>query len=195
MTAKILLEQNGDFTSSPLIETARRIHKLFSRAGVSYTIIGGMAVIRNGGYRTTHDIDILTTHDGWQYLCTIKQDDFTTGTDHAKDSHNHIDVDILFKGDDWDMVFTMPDPEQVTEYDTELKANFMDLFHIIELKMAVFLCKRNNEGIEFAAKDLADVVDLIKRNKQKIDDRFIVKLHHGVREEFRKIVSRVLKTK
>jgi hypothetical protein len=179
MTVKELLEQNGDVTSSPLIETAGRIHALFSKADVPYVIIGGMAVIRNRGFRTTHDIDVLTTHKGWQHIREIEQNNFETGDDFAKDKKNKVTVDILFQDDDWDMVFPMPHPEQVAEYDEELKANFMGLLHIIELKTAVFLSKRKKDGIELAAKDLADVVELVKQNKERINEKFIIKLHGG----------------
>ncbi len=44
MTPKRVLEINGDLKESPLIETIRRIHSVFSKNGVSYTIIGGFDI-------------------------------------------------------------------------------------------------------------------------------------------------------
>jgi hypothetical protein len=48
MTAGRLLEQNGDFTNSPLIQTVRKLHRLFSFRRMDYAVVGGMAVVRNG---------------------------------------------------------------------------------------------------------------------------------------------------
>lgn len=59
MNAKQVLELNGDFRNSPLLDTARRLHACFSRHGIPYTIIGGLAVVRNGAVRTTVDVDVL----------------------------------------------------------------------------------------------------------------------------------------
>jgi len=41
---------NGDFRNSPLLDTARRLHACFTRHGIPYTIIGGLAVVRNEPY-------------------------------------------------------------------------------------------------------------------------------------------------
>jgi hypothetical protein len=191
MNAKELLYINGNFKNSPLIKTLQKIHNYFTGADIPYTVIGGLAVIRNGAYRTTHDIDILTKKDGWEKIKKVITDDFETGIDNAKDKENNIDIDLLFEGDDWDMVFVMPSPEKVYEYDEELKANFMDLFNILQLKTAVYMQKEKESGIEIASKDLSDVVELIKQNKDKISDIFINKLHDGVRETFKRIYNNV----
>ena len=59
MTAKDLLELNGDFRSSPLLDTVRRLHRLFTENRIPYAVIGGLAVIRNGAVRTTIAVDLL----------------------------------------------------------------------------------------------------------------------------------------
>ena len=51
--------------------------------------------------------------------------------------------------------------------------------------------KEKESGIELAAKDLSDVVELIKHNKDKISDSFIDKLHIGVKETFIRIYKQV----
>jgi hypothetical protein len=52
VTAKELLELNGTFEG----------------AGVPYAIIGGMAVARNGAFRTAHNVDLLTLREGWERI-------------------------------------------------------------------------------------------------------------------------------
>ncbi len=187
MTAKELLNINGDFNDSPLIKTLQKIHRFFNDLNIPYAVIGGLAVIRNGAYRTTHDIDILTFQSGWEKLKTYLKDYFEVGIDFATDKENNIQIDLLFASDDRDMVFVLPEPDKVCEYDYDLKANFMDLFNTIQLKTAVYIQKEEEYGIELAAKDLADVVELIKHNKDKSTDTFINKLHKGVKDRFKKI--------
>ncbi len=193
MTAKELLEINGDFKSSPLIETARRLHSLFTRAGVPYAIIGGLAVVRNKAARTTLDIDILATREGWQTMGPILAEGFEAGPDQARDRLNGIEIDVLFSGDDWGMVFPLPDPGEIFEFDEELGANFIGLFPLMELKTAVYLQKEKEEGIELAAKDLSDVVELIRNNREAITEQSISSFHPKVRKAFRRICRKALK--
>jgi len=47
--------------------------------------------------------------------------------------------------------------------------------------------KKNEYGIELAAKDLADIVDLVRSNREKITEQFISRFHPGVREELARI--------
>ena len=193
MTAKELLEINGDFKSSPLIETARRLHSLFTRAGVPYAIIGGLAVVRNKAARTTLDIDILATREGWQTMGPILAEGFEAGPDQARDRLNGIEIDVLFSADDWGMVFPLPDPGEIFEFDEELGANFIGLFPLMELKTAVYLQKEKEEGIELAAKDLSDVVELIRNNREAITEQSLSSFHPKVRKAFRRICRKALK--
>ncbi|MBN1697930.1 MAG: hypothetical protein JW881_10490 [Spirochaetales bacterium] len=195
MTAKQIIDMNGDFKTSPLAETVERIHEWLSSHNVPYVIVGGMAVIRNGGLRTTHDIDILTSRRSWETIRGRRSTVFETGDDFAVDMKNGIHVDVLFAGDDWDMAFPMPEPDEVGEYDSDFKARFMSLFHILQLKTAVYMEKRESEGIEAAAKDLADIVMLVEKNPGKIDGEFIKAFHPAIREEFGRIVEKVQKRK
>lgn len=191
MTARQLLELNGDFRRSPLIETARRLHAGFSRAGVDYAIVGGLAVARNGAVRTTQDVDVLTERAGWQRIKQEAGADFDFGVDAATDRQNGVTVDFLFGGEDWDLPFALPHPSDVSELDAELGARFMDLRHLLELKCAVYLSKKAREGIELAARDLADVVALLQANRQRIDESLLSSMHTGVNEELRRIWARI----
>ncbi len=187
MTAKELLELNGNFRQSPLLETIRILHGIFTAQSVDYAVIGGMAVVRSGSARTTHDVDILTTRKGWSRIRNCDPEELETDSESALCRQTGVEIDVLFAGDDWDMVFPLPQPSKVSEYDEELGANFITLPDLIELKCAVYMQKKNEHGIELAAKDLADIVDLVRSNREKITDQFISRFHPGVREELARI--------
>ena len=191
MNARRVFEINGDFRDSPLIRSLRRLHRIFSACGASYAVIGGLAVVRNGAVRTTLDIDILTTKTAWENVRQNAVAEFLTRVDSATDRESGIDVDVLFAGREWEMVVPMPDPSAVREFDTDIGAWFVDLLHLIELKTAVYLKKKVEDGIEIAAKDLADIVELLRRNKQRIDAEFWDRLHRNVRAEVESIWNRV----
>ena len=191
MTAKRLLEINGNFQESPLIETLRRIDDLFAKYSVAYAVIGGLAVVRNGAVRTTVDIDLLTSREGWQKIRDAAPEDLLTAPDHAADTKTGLQIDILFDGNEWEMVIPMTKPESVREYDEQLRAWFITLPKLLELKIAVYLKKLEDDGIEIAAKDLADVVALLENNLGSIDDAFIDKIRIEVRDEFIRILQKV----
>jgi hypothetical protein len=75
-----------------------------------------------------------------------------------------VTIDILFADEDWEMVLPMPDPRAVGVFDEELGAYFIDLHDLVQLKMAVHLAKLRESGSDVAAKDRADVFELISRN-------------------------------
>ncbi len=187
VTARELLEANGDFRHSPLLETARRLHAAFSRAGVDYAIVGGLAVARNGAVRTTQDVDVLTERAGWPKVMQQAAADFDFGVDKAMDRASGIEVDFVFAGEDWGLPFALPRPSAVSELDDDLGARFMDLEHLLELKCAVYLSKKAHEGMELAAKDLADVVHLMQANASRVGEPLFAAVHPAVRDELARI--------
>jgi len=191
VTPRELLETNGDFTNSPLIATARRLHALFASAGVPYAIIGGLAVARSGGFRTTHDVDVLTRREGWETVRRLSRDSLETTADGATDPETSVHVDVLFAGDDWHMVFPMPDPADRAEMDTALGARFLDLRHLLELKCAVYLSKLRLDGPEIAAKDLADVVALLDAHRDHPRQADLASMHPAVARALRRIRRRL----
>jgi hypothetical protein len=193
MTPEELLKINGNFdANSSLMQTARELHMYFSEKHIEYVIIGGLAVIRNNAVRTTCDIDILMEKNDWM---NIKKEfdpaHYQTGYDTIVNMDNGITVDLLFKEDDWNMIIPFPDPKEVAEYDDELGANFIGLYYLIEMKIAVYLSKKKEEGIEMASKDLYDVVELIKNND--IDLRKTDLFHKTIRKEFLRIYNKIKK--
>ena len=67
----------------------------------------------------------------------------------------------------------------------------MDLLHLLELMRAVHLAKRREHGIEVAAKDLADVVELVRHNRDRVTREAIEAVHPAVRRLLRRVVRRV----
>lgn len=191
MNAEEVLGLNGDFLNSPLLDTARRLHACFSLHGIPYVIIGGLAVVRNGAVRTTVDVDVLLEKQDRERARAALGKDFTTGVDSAADRRNRVEVDFLYSGDDWGMVIALPAPAEHSVFDSALGANFMDLRGILELKTAVYLHKKAEDGIELAAKDLADVVALIRANYLSVDDQLLGSLEPTLRKELRRILRRV----
>src|SRR5438128_3075487 len=49
----------------PVHKTMRRIVKLLDKAKIPYAVVGGMAVFAQGYRRTTDDLDILLTSEGF----------------------------------------------------------------------------------------------------------------------------------
>ena len=191
MNANRVFELNGDFSKSPLIEVARRLDKLFSEHSIAYAIIGGLAVARNGAVRTTVDVDILTSHDGWNTIRRMAPAALQTATDSAIDTGTGVEIDVFFDGDEWDMVIPLEKAETINEYDEELGAWFISLLHLLELKTAVYLKKLSEDGIEIAAKDLADVVALIENNIEAVDEKFVERVRIEVRDELTRIFQKV----
>ena len=177
------------------MSAVRRVHELFEAANSPYAIIGGVAVARNGAIRTTQDIDLLTEREGWERVRASAPTSFETTTEGATDTETGIHIDVLFAGDDWEMVFPMPHPREGSEYDEALGAWFIDCQHLIELKCAVYLAKRRADGIELAAKDLADVVELMRANRHGMTPAALSSMHPGVRGEVRRIWRRVSRAK
>jgi hypothetical protein len=186
------LRRNGDFQESPLLATVRRIHRVFSSMQIPYAVIGGMAVLKNGAARTTIDVDILVDKDCWNRLREIPPEEYDFQTDFAVDLSTGIEIDVLFPGDEWEMVISMPEPEEIREYDEGLEAYFIDLLHLLEMKTAVFIKKRDEDGLEIAAKDLADIVALTEKNAAQIGPEFLDRMQKEVRDEYKRIAEKVL---
>lgn len=168
MTAKEVLNLNGDFLQSPLLDTLHRIDAYFSSESVSYAVVGGMAVVRNGAHRTTIDLDILLAKDDWDQITESPPDFLNISGDSAKDINNLVDIDILHPGDEWEMEIELPAPDEIGERDEVLGGVFAGLVPLLVIKCAVYRKKLKEDGIEIAAKDLYDLTELLKARGSEI---------------------------
>jgi hypothetical protein len=196
MTATEILEVNGDFRKSPLLTVVKKLDSVLSDRKIPYTVIGGLGVVRNGAVRTTVDVDILISEENWTKFRELKglNADFEVHEDWARDRALKIDVDVIFSGNSWDMLVPYPSPEAVREWDGALSGWFIGLFPLLEIKTAVYVKKREEDGQEIAAKDLSDIVALIQNNRAKIDEASVTSnIHPKVLPELLRIYRAITK--
>jgi len=172
--------------------TARELLERFLAAeAVPYAIVGGLAAVRNGAVRTTQDVDVLLRREDWVRAAPVLGEGFDIQLDRAIDRDNGVPVDVLYAGDDWYMLLPLPDPVEVAEFDPGLGANFLGLPQVLQLKTAVYLARKRDEGIEVAAKDLGDVVELLRGNSERVTASLLSELHPAVRKELKRLLKKL----
>ncbi len=183
MTAARILELNGLLTpDAPLMQIVRRIHAVCGAAGLTYCVIGGAAVIRNGYRRTTTDVDILVHKADWQKILPLQGEISSDGIDSCTDAETGVSIDVLFAGEDWGMPIPMPDPATVRELDERYGGYFISLHELVQLKTAVYLSKLAEDGENVASKDRSDVFELISRNLGEFTSEKIGAYHPALRK-------------
>ena len=158
-------------------KTLRRVVKKLEKANIPYAVVGGMAINAHRYQRTTGDIDILLTPDGFaefQRLFVPRDYEHYPGRRRRfKDRKNEVRVDILvtglFPGTGKPGPVAFPDPARVSE--TIGKIRVVDLATLVLLKLAA---RRH--------RDFGDVVELIRFNQ--LDESFAERLHDSVRGDY-----------
>lgn len=163
--------------NDPVHKSMRRIVKQLEKAKISYAIVGGMAVNAHGHHRTTDDLDVLLTAEGFADFCARFVPKHYEG--HARRPHrftdrkNQIVIDFLvtglFPGSGKPGPISYPDPAAVQE--TIDNAQFVDLPNLVQLKLAA----RRYQ-------DFADVVSLIRVHQ--LEESFADRLHPSVRSDY-----------
>lgn len=162
---------------SPVHKTLLRVVKRLRKAGITYAVMGGMAVDAYGHHRLTNDVDLLLTPAGlakFRGLFVPKNYQQVAGRDRRfVDRINDITIDILVTGGipGWGQPtpIRFPDPKQVRQQIGSVY--YVDLGNLIELKLAA----RRHQ-------DFADVVELIAVHN--LDESLLPELHHTVRQDF-----------
>jgi hypothetical protein len=172
----------------PFLPILRELHALLDGASMVYAVVGGVAVARAGGYRTTGDIDVLVRRAEWDRLVegADKGGVFRLGADWAEHGPSGVPIDMLFSGDDWDLPFFLQDPASVREWDEAAGAWFMQPVPLLELKAAVYASKLREFGEATAARDLSDLRSLLEAAPELGAPAVVASLHPSVR----KIVDR-----
>ncbi len=165
-----------------LKKTYKRLAKYLDELGVSYSLVGGYALILHRVRRFTEDIDLLVSQEG---LDRLHKELIGRGyVQVAPESRNLRDVDTEvqiefvitgeFPGDGKPKPVAFPDPEAVGEIREGIK--IINLKSLIELKLA--------SGMTAKARlqDLADVQRLIEQHHLTPD--FAEHLHPYVRKKF-----------
>lgn len=158
-------------------KSMRRLIKRLEKANISYVIAGGMAVKAQGYRRTTKDVDVLLTREGFaefnkryvpkNYLPTEGRSRRMT------DRTNQVSIDFLiagmYPGRGQPGPIAFPDPSDVGVIMEDVRV--LDLVTLIMLKLAA----RRHQ-------DFADVVNLI--SVHKLDEAFLPRLHKSQHSDF-----------
>jgi hypothetical protein len=163
--------------TDPVHVTMRRVAERLEQAGISYVIVGGMAVNAHGHRRTTGDVDFLVTVEGFNsFLKLLGSGDFDRVPGRARrflDRATAVTFDILitgrFPGSGRPGPIAFPDPAAVKQQIGGLP--YVDLVTLIQLKLAA----RRHQ-------DFADVVNLIAAHN--LDETFADKLHPSLRGDY-----------
>jgi hypothetical protein len=155
----------------------RRLAKRLERAGIPYALMGGMAVNAHRYRRTTGDVDVLLTADGFaDFKKRFVPKNYKALPQRSRrfmDRVNEITIDILvtghFPGSGKPGPIAFPDPREVSE--TIEKYRFIDLVTLVQLKLAARRYR-----------DFGDVVELIRFNE--LDESFANRLHPSLRGDY-----------
>lgn len=161
----------------PVHQTMRRTAQRLGKAGISYAIVGGMALNAHRYERTTKDVDFLLTPAGLEAFRSQFVGKFyeqVSGRPRRfTDRANGVTIDILvtgrFPGLGKPGPIAFPDPATVSEVID--KHSIVNLPTLVQLKLAARRWR-----------DFADVVELIRFNK--LDEALLPQLHASVRQDF-----------
>ncbi len=136
---------------------------------------------------------MLVRRPDWDSVRVHAVAGFVFRQDDAGDEMNGVTIDILFAGDDPDMVVRLPDPLDVREWDESLDAWFINWRALVTRKTAVFLSKKLEYGVAVAARDLGDVAALVETHLEEIDDLFALPIPRQVKRVLKRTVKGVRK--
>ena len=150
--------------SSKLHETLRELTKNLDELGMSYVVIGGMALTAHGYARMTEDIDILITRPELKKLHEklvgrgYKRE--FAGAKNLRDTNTLVKIEFVLTGDypgsGQVQPVSFPNPSD-TDPVVQDGVKFIGLARLVELKLASGMT-----GGADRAKDLVDVQQLIK---------------------------------
>lgn len=157
-------------------KTLRRLAKFLAKAGIPYAVMGGMAVNAHRYQRTTGDVDVLLTREGFEaFCCQIVPKNYEQLGRRRRfvDRKHNVQIDVLltgnFPGDGSPGPIVFPDPAAVgKEID---KVSYIDLVTLVQLKLAARRYR-----------DFGDVVELIRFNE--LDEKFAQVLPPSVRQDY-----------
>ena len=175
--------------NAPAQRAARKVADELRDLGISYVVIGGLAVAAHGHMRATVDVDLLMTREGlakfkerWLGAGWVER---FKGSKGMQDAEYTVKIDVRTPdekpGDGKTCPFNFPSPESLGEDMGGIwkGVRILPLRELIELKLA--------SGLTSVArrKDHVDVVELVKVNQLAKD--FGDTLHPFVREKYREL--------
>lgn len=163
-------------------ETLRRITRRLRDRGISYAVVGGMAMFAHGFRRFTEDVDLLVTREAMdrigqelEGLGYVRPAGTTT---KLRDTQSGVRIEFLitggFPGDGKPKPVAFPDPTSVcVEIDG---VSYIGLPTLLDLKLA------SGMSATHRMKDLADAQELIK--VLKLPETLSDQLNPFVREKY-----------
>jgi hypothetical protein len=162
---------------SPQHQTMRRLAKRLNKAGISYAIMGAMAVNAHGAERTTKDVDILLTPDGLerfrQEFVGEQYEQIEGRPRRFVDRQSGVTVDCLvtgrYPGSGKPGPLAFPDPAEASQEIDKIRV--LTLPQLIQLKLAAHRYY-----------DFGDVVFLIRTHN--LDESFLQQIHASVQQDY-----------
>jgi hypothetical protein len=163
--------------NDPVHQALRRLVKRLERAGISYAVMGAMAVNLHGARRTTDDVDVLLTKEGLErFRSELLPKYYRTVEGRPRrfiERKSGVSIDCLVaggypgRGEPGPIQFPVPDQasQQIEKF------HVLTLPQLIQLKMAA---RRHY--------DFGDVVFLIRVHD--LDESFLPQLHPSVHPDF-----------
>jgi hypothetical protein len=161
----------------PVHQAMRRTARRLEKAGISYAIMGAMAVNAHGAERTTSDVDVLLTKEGLdrfrQEFVGKFYDPVPGRSRRFVERKSGVGVDVLvtghYPGRGGPKPFALPHPDDASE-EIE-KTRVVTLSQLVQLKLAA--------GRYY---DFGDVTFLIRVHN--LAESFLERIHPAVRRDF-----------
>ncbi len=169
---------------SGLHQTLVGLTKRFDELGISYVVIGGMALTAHGYARMTEDIDVLITRSdlrrlheslvGRGYVRLFR------ASKNIRDTSTRVKIEFVITGDfpgsGERQPISFPDPADTEPIEHD-GVKYIGLTHLVELKLASGMT-----GGAHRARDFVDVQQLVKILRLERD--FSCRLHEDAREKY-----------
>lgn len=168
-----------------LWDVARLCHSALAQAGISYAVVGGVAVCLRGYQRNTVDLDLLIRReDSDAVKAALQNAGLQWSAEQVEfQSPSGVAVQFLLAGDRAGpgSEVRLPDPSSERVVETIEGLPVLSLARLIESKIAC-----GQASLRRSHKDFADVVELISTHQ--LSRSFARFLHPMVREGFRQLV-------
>ncbi|MEW6743338.1 MAG: hypothetical protein AB1486_11325 [Planctomycetota bacterium] len=162
-----------------------RLVRHLEEDGISYAIVGAMALNEYGYRRVTEDIDLLLTRAGLEEFKRLHLGrgyvEKFPGSKGLRDTYNDTPIDVViagdYPGDGKPKPVVFPDPGEAAERGERVR--LLPLPRLIELKLASGMTAPHR------LRDLADVIEVIRLQKLALD--FAEQLDETVRAKYREL--------
>ena len=160
--------------TGPILETAREISELLRANNVEGAIVGGVAVGLHGRVRATEDVDVLITADSSRLGNLLTSAGFTFDASTREFSKRGVPTHLVTRAEVGSRSFQFVDIDGIRT---------VSLADLINIKL------RSGRDNILRARDLGDVVDLVRANRLTGD--FTGRIDSDLRADFRRIVQAI----